>query len=158
MMPRRVRDEAPVSFLSRLGSKRPDSELSDEARFEREVVAITRNLGAVLNSRKGTSSVVSDFGLGDYEGESAPGGAPRPHLATKEVLAVLVPELAAQVARYEPRIADPRVEVLGRDRKLYALFEVTGSVAGRPARFRLALHTVYRNVLVEADTGGPDRG
>jgi predicted component of type VI protein secretion system len=151
----RIRDEAPVSFLSRLGGRRPEQEPADEARFDREVLAVTRNLTAVLNSRKGTGSVVADFGLGDYEGLRAPDGTWEPHLATQDILSVLVPEIGAQVARYEPRIKDPRVAVLGRDEHLRAIFAVTGVISGRRVRFRLALHSVFRDVRVEVEAEGP---
>ena len=158
MTDHRVRDEAPVSFLSRLRGRRPDREPTENARFEREILAVVRNLTAVLNSRKGTGSVVADFGLGDYEGMRAPDGTLSLHLATKDILSVLVPEIRAQVARYEPRIADPAVTVVGRDRDLRAVFALTGSVSGRPARFRLALHTLFRDVVVEAETEGLAEG
>ena len=138
MSPPRVREEAPVSFLSRLGGKRPTEEPLDDARIEREILAVTRNLTALLNSKKGTGSVVPDLGLGDYEA----------YLSTRELLPVLVAEIGAQIARHEPRLAGPKVVVDGRDRDLGALFTVTGAVAGRPVRFRLALHTVYRGVTV----------
>ena len=154
----RVRDEAPVSFLSRLGGGRPDDEPEGEARFEREVLAITRNLAAVLNTRKGTGSVVADLGLGDYEGTIAPDGSFQARIATKDVLAALVPEIGAQVARYEPRLADPAVAVVGRDRDLRAIFALTGLCSGRPVRFRLSLHTLFRDVVVEAQTDGAAGG
>jgi predicted component of type VI protein secretion system len=140
--------------LSRLGGRRPDPEPCGDARFERELRAVSRNLAAVLNSRKGTGSVVADFGLGDYEGGRARDGTLGPHIATKDILAVLVPEIRAQVARYEPRLADPEVTVLGRDRDLRAVFVLTGVLSGRRMRFRLALHTVFRNVEVDAETEG----
>jgi type VI secretion system protein len=149
--PHRVRDEAPVSFLSRLAGDRPDREPSEEERFARELLAVSRNIGAVLNSRKGYGSVVSAFGLGDYEGSLDEEGTWEIHLGTRDILSVLLPELTEQLARFEPRLLAPKVKVLGRDGNLRAVFSIEGSLSGRPVRFRVALHTIYRDVVVEAD-------
>lgn len=150
----RVRDEAPVSFLSRLRGRRPPREPTDDQRFDLVIRAIRRNLHAIFNTRKGSGCVVPEYGLGDYEGKEGAAGLPEPRLGTKDILAVLVPEIEHQVRRFEPRIADPSVETLGRDHELRVLFAVKGAVAGRPVRFRIALHTVFRDVTVEAETQG----
>lgn len=149
----RLRDEGPVSFLSRLGGRGAGEPTPDE-RFRREVAAVIRNLEAIFNTRKGVGCVVRSFGLGDYEGLTTRDGTNQPRLGTKEILRVLVPEIEAQVRRFEPRIVGPSVEVLGRDAWMRALFGVRGAVSGRQLRFRLALHTVYRDVEVEAEGEG----
>lgn len=152
----RVRDESPVSFLSRLRGRRPSRELTEDQRFEREVLAIRRNLEAVFNTRKGSGSVVSAYGLGDYEGKVADDGTPEPLMGTKDILAVLEPEIERQVRSFEPRIVDPSVERLGRDHDMRAAFAVKGAVAGRPVRFRIALHTIFHDVTVDSETKGVD--
>lgn len=149
----RLRDEGPVSFLSRLGG-RSAGEPAPEERFRREVAAVIRNLESIFNSRKGVGCVVPGYGLGDYEGATLADGTTQPRLGTKDILRVLVPEIEAQVRRFEPRIAGPRVEVLGRDGRMGALFAVHGAVSGRQIRFRLALDTIYRDVEVQAEGEG----
>lgn len=151
MKPRRVRDEAPVSFLSRIRGERPAAEPAPEERARRELAAVARNLEAIFNTKKGVGAVLAGFGLGDYEGYPGAEDGFNPRMGTKAILAALLPELVDQVRRFEPRLADPAVEVLGRDRELRALFAIRARLGGRPARFRLALHTVYRHVEVEAE-------
>jgi predicted component of type VI protein secretion system len=150
----RIADEAPVSFFSRLRGERPAREPAGDLRFSREILAIERNLESILNTKKGAGSVVSTFGLGDYEGSERADGEPDPYLGTRAILAVLVPEILDQVRRYEPRIAHPRIEKPGRDGRLRVIFTVNGAVSARPARFRITFDTVYRNVLVAAQTEG----
>ncbi len=149
----RLRDEGPTSFLSRLGG-RGAADPTPEQRFRREVAAVIRNLESIFNTRKGVGCVVADYGLGDYEGVTTRDGKTQPRLGTKDLLKVLVPEIEAQVRRYEPRLVGPSVEVLGRDVWMNAVFAVSGAVSGRSVRFRLALHTVYREVVVEAEGEG----
>lgn len=149
----RLRDEGPVSFLSRLGG-RGAGEPAPEERFRREVAAVIRNLEHIFNSRKGVGCVVASFGLGDYEGVTLADGTAQPRLGTKEILRVLVPEIEAQVRQFEPRVVGATAEALGRDARMRAIFAVRGAVSGRPIRFRLALDTVYRNVEVQAEGEG----
>ncbi len=150
MKPSSPREEAPVSFMSRLRG-RSRAEPVPEERFRREVRTVARNLEAIFNTRKGVGCVLPDYGLGDYEGSLAEDGTPEPRMGTKDILAVLVPEIEMQVCRFEPRIEGPNVEVLGRDGMMQVLFAVRGLVSGRSVCFRLALHTVYRNVTITAE-------
>ncbi len=154
MRGRAVRDEAPVSFLSRLRGERPDREPHGDDRFACELAAVTRNLRAVLGSRKGCS-VVTDLGLGDYEGREGVDGVYQPHVATKDILAVLIPEIEQAVRRFEPRLTDPSVEPTARDQALRAIFVLRGVLSGRRVRFRISLHTVFRNVEIEVLPGLP---
>ncbi|WP_437509740.1 GPW/gp25 family protein [Sorangium sp. So ce1099] len=198
MRARRVRDEGPVSFLSRLSGDRPPRELSEDERFARERLAIARNLAAVLNTKKGVGSVVADLGLGDYEGKRE-GDAIAPHFGVrskKEMLPDLTAEIEQQVLCFEPRLKAPSVTFeehlselsvaalrpdggrtvfekhlselsvaalgpdggrtlsalrgpgAGRPSAPYAAFSIRGSLRGRRARFRIALHTKYRDVVV----------
>jgi predicted component of type VI protein secretion system len=150
----RLRDEGPVSFLSRLGGRGAGGEPRPEERFRREVAAVIRNLEHIFNSRKGVGCVVASFGLGDYEAVTLADGTQQPRLAAKRILRVLVPEIEAQVKKFEPRIADPAVEPLGRDSRMRAIFAVRGAVSGRQVQFRVALDTVYRDVEVQAEGEG----
>lgn len=107
---------------------------------ERTLDSIERNLQAVLNSKRGYGGVVEVYGLGAYD----------VHLATKPALATLIAEMTNAILRFEPRLKGPRIHLLGRDPKLWAVFELNGSVDGEPKRFLIRFHTVYRNVEVEA--------
>jgi predicted component of type VI protein secretion system len=149
----RVRDEGPASFLSRLGG-RDAGEPVPEERFRREVAAVLRNLESIFNSRKGVGCVVADYGLGDYEVATLADGTQQPRLGMKDILGVLMPEIEAQVRRFEPRIVGPKVEKLGRDGRMSALFALHGAVSGRQIRFRIALNTLYRDVEVQAEGEG----
>jgi predicted component of type VI protein secretion system len=149
----RLRDEGPVSFLSRLGG-RGAVEPAPEERFRREIAAVIRNLESIFNSRKGVGCVVADYGLGDYEGVTLKDGTHQARLGTKDILGVLMPEIEAQVRRFEPRIVGPKVERLGRDGRMSALFALHGAVSGRQLRFRIALNTIYRDVEVHAEGEG----
>lgn len=154
MSGRAVRDESPVSFLSRLRGERPDREPHGDDRFARELAAVTRNLRAVLGSRKGCS-VVTDLGLGDYDGREERDGVFQPHIAASQILAVLIPEIEQAVRRFEPRLLDPAVERATRDEALRAIFVLRGVLSGRRVRFRVSLHTVFRNVEIEVLPGLP---
>lgn len=148
-----LRDESPVSFLSRLRG-RGTTAIAPDDRFRSEVLAILRNLESILNTRKGTGCIVADYGLGDYDGRTASDGANGLRIGTKEILGVLVPEIEAQVRRFEPRIEDPSVEALGRDGRMGVIFGLRGAVSGRPVRFRVSLDTIYRAVHVDAQGEG----
>lgn len=117
-----------MSFLSRLARIGPEHELD----------AIARNLEAVFNTRKGVGSVVEGYGLGDYEA----------HWNTPDVVRTLTGEIADGVRRYEPRIADPEVELLARDAHLWIRFVVSGTVSGARHAFHVDMDTKYRRVVV----------
>ncbi len=120
--------EHPVSFLHRLAQLPAES----------VVESVARNLGAVLNTRKGCGSVVADFGLGDYEA----------HPNTVEAVSALVDEIAALVRRHEPRLAQPRVTLLGRLGPSRVCFALAGTVAGHAYTFHIVIHSEFRNVTV----------
>jgi len=95
------------SFIARLtqAPARPEPE------------ALARNLEHLLNTRKGTS-VLGEFGLGDYE------AAPNTH----DAVLMLQVELAQLVRRYEPRLVEPRVALLGRQGYSCLRFELQGQL------------------------------
>lgn len=117
-----------MSFLHRL------AHLPAESPVER----VARNLGVLLNTRKGCGSVIADLGLGDYEG----------YPNTTEAVSALADEIAALVRRHEPRLAQPRVALLGRLGPSRVCFALTGVVAGHTYTFHIVIHSEFRNVTV----------
>jgi len=106
---------------------------------ERTIESIGRNLEAVLNTRQGYGAVVEVYGLGAYDA----------YLATKPLVETLTAEMTEMIRRFEPRLCDPVVRVLGRDKELWVRFSVTGTVGGKQQAYRVLFHSVFRNVRVE---------
>ncbi|NVB39235.1 GPW/gp25 family protein [Pseudenhygromyxa sp. WMMC2535] len=115
-------------FITRLagGPARPEPE------------ALARNLEHLLNTRKGCGSVFGELGLGDYE--AAPNAA--------EAVGALRGELLRQVRRYEPRLAEPELELLGGFGYSKVRFELRGRLRGARQLFWLDLDTTTRAVEV----------
>ncbi len=107
---------------------------------ERTIASITRNLAVSLNAKKGYGGVVEIHGLGAYD----------QHLATKPLVKALVAEMLEVVRACEPRLRDPALKVLGKDREFWVRFELTGTVDGAPQRFSVRFHSMFRTVEVEA--------
>lgn len=128
----------PRSFLNRLmaplNSPVPEQPLV-------ELVAL--NLENVLNTRKGTGSVIREFGLGDYERAAN----------THDAVLILVEEIAEQCRRYEPRLRAPEVEMLGRTAIDAIRFELRGELDGRTQLYWLDLNTSSRHVIVSIIKG-----
>lgn len=124
------------SFLARLLGE-PSSPLV-------ELVAL--NLENVLNTRKGSGSVIREFGLGDYERAST----------THDAVLILIDEIAGLCRRYEPRLCEPTVELLGRSSYDELRFELEGQLSGRRRLFWLDMSTNNRTVKVTIvkDLGG----
>lgn len=123
----------PRSFLGRLlaptGAAPADQPLV-------ELVAL--NLENVLNTRKGTGSVIREFGLGDYERAAN----------THDAVLILIEEIAEQCRRYEPRLRAPEVTMLGRPAFDAIRFELCGELDGRAQLYWLDLNTGSRHVVV----------
>lgn len=111
--------------------------------------AVLRNLTSLLNAKKGYAEATELFGLGDYD----------QHPATVALLETLIREIAENIRAYEPRAARPEVSFLGRESSLYATFRLRCEIDGRPAAFRIRMHTVLRYVLVTPmEPGLPESG
>lgn len=123
------------AFLARLAQLSP----------ERAPAEVARNLGFVFNTRKACGSVIADFGLGDYEREVNTGRA-------VEALRV---ELLAAVSRYEPRIREPRVRLLGGWRTRMVRFELAGRVDGQACALDVDIDTTTRRVTVQVAEASP---
>jgi type VI secretion system lysozyme-like protein len=121
-------------FLGRLAQLPRESALAE----------IARNLGFVFNTRRACGSVLPDFGLGDYERE----------VNTHRAVEALRVELGAAVRRYEPRIGNPEVRLLGRYHYNMVRFELTGRVDGQECALGVDIDTTTRRIAVlvpEAD-------
>jgi type VI secretion system lysozyme-like protein len=102
------------------------------------VESIARNLQAILNAKDGHSAATPSFGLGRYDG----------YLSSQLRLETLCAEMLEQVRSFEPRIANPTMEMVGRDANLWLHFRLTGLVAQGTSSFAVLFHCVYRNVHV----------
>lgn len=100
--------------------------------------SVARNLQAVLNAKEGYAAAVEVFGLGRYDG----------HYGHRELLDTLLSEMLTKVRAFEPRLADPAIELLGRDRMLWVQFRLTGICCDAPCTFLVFFHSVFRNVRV----------
>jgi predicted component of type VI protein secretion system len=126
------------SFVSKLAgaTKQPASER--EVAEEPAIDAIARNLEAVLNAKQGYSGMVEVFGLGRYDA----------HHADKALLGALSDEMIEQVRRYEPRLREPKLTLVGKDRGLWVRFSLSGRYGEETRRFAVLFHSVFRNVRV----------
>jgi predicted component of type VI protein secretion system len=105
---------------------------------EPRLESIARNLEMSLNAKRGYASAVEVYGLGRYDG----------HFATKPLLDELVVEMLEVVRAFEPRLLEPRLTLIGRDRGLWVRFTLTGLVGGAAVTYHVFLHSVLRNVSV----------
>lgn len=121
------------AFLGRLAQLAP----------ERASAEVARNLGFVFNTRKACGSVVVDFGLGDFEAEGT----------TTRAVEALRGELLSAVRRYEPRLREPAVRLLGRWGYRMVRFEVAGRIDDQPCALDVDIDTTTREVAVR-DAGG----
>lgn len=108
---------------------------------ERTLAEIAKSLGFVFNTRKALGGALPEFGIGDYEGE------PTTHRAVE----VLRKELAAAVGRYEPRLAEVAVKLLGRHGYSMVRFEIAGVADGRPCALGVDVDTTTRHFEVYVD-------
>ena len=116
------------TFLARLAQLAP----------ERTAVAVVKNLGFVLNTRKACGSVIADFGLGDYEREGT----------TSRAVEALRTELLTCVRRHEPRIRAPKVRVLGGWHFNFVRFEIAGDIDDQPCAIDVDIDTTTNHVTV----------
>lgn len=101
-----------------------------------ELVAL--NLQHMLNTRRGTGSVIREYGLGEYE--RAP--------TTEEAVLALTREIPALIERYESRFAAPELRLRGRTAYNMIRFELEGTIEGRTERLELDMNTSTREVRV----------
>lgn len=100
--------------------------------------SIARNLEAVLNAKRGHAGAVEVFGIGGYDGT----------YATKPFIGALTQEMLEQVKRYEPRLTEPQLTLMGRDRAMWVRFRLSGRCHGEPCSFAILFHSILRSVRV----------
>jgi len=102
------------------------------------VTNIARNLQAVLNAKEGYAAAVEVFGIGRYDG----------HYGHRELLDTLTSEMLAKVRVFEPRLKEPTLKFVGKDRLLWVRFVLTGLCNQEPCSFQVFFHSVFRQVRV----------
>ncbi len=105
---------------------------------ERTIESVAKNLEAVLNTKQGYGAVIEVYGLGGYD----------VYQATKPLIKALTAEMDQAIVRFEPRLEEPKVELIGRDRELWVRFVVKGRIDGVARRFLISFHSIFRNVRV----------
>lgn len=100
---------------------------------------VIRNIQAILNTKEGFGYFLPGFGLGAYTARSG----------TSDLVETLTAEMEATVRRYEPRIANPELTLLGRDAGLELLYTLTGEIEGERHTLLIRFDTIGAMVRVE---------
>lgn len=120
-----------MAFLHRFGEKGGE---------RRDVLDdIAENLAAVLNTKREFGSVGSELGVGNYLSR----------IGRAESVQALTDEFETCISRYEPRLSDTQMKLIGKTSALDLIFELTGLVGNQLRRFRIRFNTQYGNVIVE---------
>jgi predicted component of type VI protein secretion system len=116
-------------LLGRIDRHPPASELAD----------VIEHLEHLLNTRKDYGSFLDGFGLEitDWMWSA------QPMLALGE-------HMCQAIARFEPRVKEPRIELLDKDlEEGCPVFRLHGTVGNLAVQLRIWLHTPYCTVRVE---------
>ncbi len=100
---------------------------------------VIRNLQAILNTKEGYGYFLPGFGLGSYTAKSG----------TSDLVETLTAEIEATIRRYEPRIEEPELEMLGRDAGLHLIYSLKGIIEGERHTLLIHFDTVGAVVRVE---------
>lgn len=119
-----------MAFLDRFHPERKQSD---------ELEHVIANISSVLNTKQGFGSIVRDLGIGEYHGR--PG--------SRDAIATLREEVETEIAKFEPRLTELEVEMLGKTQDLQMAFDVSGKVAGKRCQLRIFFNTVFGNFVVE---------
>jgi len=103
-----------------------------------ELDSIQENLEHLLNSREDYSSVIRDFGIGQYYAQPD----------TIHAVRTLMKEILDDIARFEPRLKVLSLETAGRDSSMMLHLDLTGIVANTRYLFKLRFDQIYNNFLV----------
>ena len=106
---------------------------------ERTRDSIGRNLEAIFNARKGYGAVVETYGVGSFD----------EHVTAKPLILALCAEMTEAIRRFEPRLRDPAVRVVKRERHPWWRLEVTGTVDGERCAYGLLFHSIFRDVKLD---------
>jgi type VI secretion system protein len=105
--------------------------------------AVMENLRLILNTKEGYGWFLPGFGLGHYF-SSPPGG---------EAVLTLVDEIKTNVQRFEPRLAEPVITVVGRDESCIVLV-LAGGVEGRVVALEVRFDVTFGTVTIEVEDDG----
>lgn len=119
-----------MTFFDRFG---PSGKRTDELDH------VVQNISAILNTKEGFGSVIGQLGIGSYLARQG----------SRDSLETLTQEIKDCITRYEPRLQDFEMELLGKTAELYLCWNLTGRVSGKRCKLRLLFHTTFGNVLVE---------
>jgi predicted component of type VI protein secretion system len=108
---------------------------------ERVAAEVARSLGFLFNTRKGVGSVVPSFGLGEYLDHGK-------HPNTQRAVETLRVEMLDAVRRYEPRIEDPAVRLLGGYHHEMVRFEIAGRIDGKRCVLEVDVNSTTQEVAV----------
>jgi predicted component of type VI protein secretion system len=104
-----------------------------------ELDHIVSNISSVLNTKQGFGSIVRQLGVGEYQGR--PG--------SRDAIATLRAEIETEIGKFEPRLTELEVKLLGKSTDLQMVFDVSGKVAGKRCQLRVFFHTNFGNFVVE---------
>lgn len=100
---------------------------------------VIRNLEAILNTKEGYGYFLPGFGLGGYTARSG----------TADLIETLNAEIEATIRRYEPRLTEPELIMLGRDAGLQLLYTLKGKIEGEQHTLLIRFDTIGAVVRVE---------
>ena len=122
-----------MSFLKRFVSPHAPHNRHDELEH------VISNVSAVLNTKQGFGSLVRSLGIGDY--------LERP--GSRDAIQTLRNEIEQEIRKFEPRLTEMELLLLGRTADLHMAFDLTGRVAGKRVKLRILFNTMFGNVLIE---------
>ncbi len=102
--------------------------------------SVLENLHHILNAKEGYSSVIRDYGLGQYYAQPD----------TIHAMQTLLREMVDDITHYEPRLKVIRLETKGRDSDMVLHLDLTGIVGGVTYLFKLRFHQIYNHFLVDS--------
>jgi len=105
-----------------------------------ELDGVLENLHHLLNAREGYSSVIRDYGLGQYYAQPD----------TIHAMRTLLREILDDIAKYEPRLKVASLETKGRDSGMQLHLELIGLVGGVRYLFKLRFDQIYNHFSVDS--------
>ena len=102
--------------------------------------SVQENLHHVLNAKEGYSSVIRDYGLGQYYAQPD----------TIHAMRTLLREMMDDINRYEPRLKVTSLMTKGRDSSMALHLDLIGIVGGVTYLFKLRFDQIYNHFLVDS--------
>ena len=102
--------------------------------------SVLENLHHILNAKEGYSSVIRDYGLGQYYAQPD----------TIHAIRAMLREILDDIARYEPRLKVLSLETKGRDANMQLQLELIGFVGGVRYLFKLRFDQIYNHFSVDS--------